>query len=66
MAVNTILKATNREAVCTVVGIHVAIAAVEVEVAGIGTTDRTTPIVAIATYIVEAAIAVVAVARHEP
>ena len=59
-----ILKATNRESVSSVVGVHVGIAAIEVEVAGIGAANRTTPIVAVGTDIIERTIAVVAVARH--
>jgi hypothetical protein len=55
--------ATNRKAVRTVVGVHVGIAAIEVQVLRIGATNRTTPIVAVGTDIVERTI-VVAVARH--
>lgn len=59
-----ILKAAHRVSVCSVVGIHVGIAAIEVEVARIGAANRTAPIVAVGTDIVERTIAVVAVARH--
>lgn len=59
-----ILKATNRVSVCSIVGVHVGIATIEVEVAGIGTINRTAPIVAVGTDIVERTIAVIAVARH--
>lgn len=37
----TILKAADRKAVCAVVAIHVGIAAVEVQVSGVGTIYRT-------------------------
>ena len=60
----TILKTADREAVCTVVAIHVGIAAVEVQVSGVGTIYRTRPVVAVATHSVERTIAVVAVAGH--
>lgn len=60
----TILKATDRKAVCAVVAVHVGIAAVEVQVSGVGTIYRTRPVVAVATHIVECAIAVVAVAGY--
>ena len=60
----SILKATYRVSVCSVVGVHVGIATIEVQVACICTANRTTPIVAVGTYIVERTIAVVAVARH--
>ena len=42
----SILKAAYRKAVCTAAGAHAAIAAIEEEVASIGTTNTTTPIVA--------------------
>ena len=60
----SILKATNSVSVCSVVGVHVGIAAIEVEVARIGAANRTAPIVAVGTDIVERTITVVAVARH--
>jgi len=59
-----ILKTTNREPISSVVGVDVGIAAIEVEVAGIGAANRTRPIVAVGADIVERTIAVFAVARH--
>lgn len=59
----SILNATNRHAVCTLVGGHVGIAAKEVQVLRIGATNRTTPIGAAGTDI-EGKITVVAEARH--
>ena len=60
----SILKATHRDAECTVEGVDVAIEGAEVEAAGTGTTYTTTPIVAGAAYIAKAAITAVAVARR--
>jgi len=57
-----ILNAPNTKAVCSVVGVHVSTSAVEVQVASICTANRTTPVVAVATYIVKRSITVVAVA----
>ena len=53
-----ILKATNSVSVCSVVGVHAGIAAVEVEVARIGAINLTAPIVAVGPDIVERTIAV--------
>ena len=60
----SILKTTNREPISSAVGAHAGIAATEVEEAGTGAANRTRPIVAVGTDIVERTIAVVAVARH--
>jgi len=57
-----IIEATNRVSVRSIVDVHVGIAAIEVEVASIRAANRTTPIVAVGTDIVERTIAVVAVA----
>ncbi len=57
--------ATHTHPVCTVVAVHVGIATVEVQVSGIGATNRGTPHVAVAAHIVERAI-VVAVATNGP
>jgi len=59
-----ILGTTNRKTVCPIVAVHVGIAGVEVQVAGIRPINRTTPIVAVATNIVERTIGSIAVARH--
>ncbi len=59
-----ILNATNRAAVRPIEGEHNGIAATEVEVARIGTANRTTPIVAVGTDIVERTITAVAAARR--
>jgi len=45
-----------------VVIVHVHIAVVEVQVASVRTTNRTTPIVTVATHIVKRAIAIIPVA----
>ena len=62
----SILEATHREPECSAVEVHVGIAAAEVEVvgAGVGTRNRTAPIVAVGTNIEERTIAVVATARY--
>ena len=60
----SILKATNRESVCSAVVGHVGIATIEVQEACKCTANRTTPIVAVGTYIVERTIGEVAAARH--
>ena len=60
----SILKATNSETERPVDGVHDGIAATEVEVARNGAANRTAPIVAVGTDIVERTITVVAVARH--
>ena len=59
----SILKATNSVSVCSVVGVHVGIAAIEVEVARIGAANRTAPIVAAATA-ADRTIGTAALARH--
>jgi len=45
----SILNTTHRDSVRPIVGEHAGIAAIEVEVASIRTTNRTTPIVAVGT-----------------
>ena len=60
----SILKATNSESACSVAGAHGGIAATEGEEARIGAANRTAPIVADGTDIVERTITVEAVARH--
>lgn len=60
----SILKATHSEAVCSAAGVHTGSAAVEAEAAGIGTTNRTAPIVAAGENIPERTIDAAAVARH--
>ena len=60
----SILKATNRKAACSAVDDQAGSAAEEVEVARVGTTNRTAPIGAAGPDIVERTIAEVAVARH--
>ena len=60
----SILKATNRVAECSVIGIHIGIAEIEVEDARIGAANRTAPIEAVGTDIVERTKAEDAVARH--
>ena len=60
----SILEATHREAVRSVVVEHGGIAAAEAEVARVSATNRTAPIVAEGTDIGERTIAAVAVARH--
>ena len=60
----SILKATHRGTVRSIVGGHIGIAATEEEAAGIRTTHRTAPIAAAGPNIVERTTAVVAVARH--
>lgn len=59
-----ILKATDRVTVSTIVGVHIGIGAIEVEVPGIGARYRTRPIVAVGANIVERAISAIAVARR--
>ncbi len=59
-----VLKAAHREAERSVVDAHVGIAAVEAEVARIGTTNRTAPTDAVGTDIVERTTAAGAAARH--
>ncbi len=58
------LEATHREPVRSVVEVHVGIAAVEVEVVGVGATNRTAPIEAVGTHNVERTKAAVAVASQ--
>lgn len=53
----SILKAAHRGSVCSVAGVHAGIAAVEAEVARIGTTHRTAPIAAVGTDKAERTIA---------
>ena len=60
----SILKTTNRESERPIEGEHVGIAAVEVEAASTRAANRTTPIAAEGTDIVERTIAEVAVARQ--
>ena len=60
----SILEATHRESVRSVVVDHVGIAAAEGEAARVSATNRTAPIVAVGTDIVERTIAAAAVARH--
>ena len=60
----SILKATNRDAACPEAGVHAGIADIEIQVARIGTANRTTPIVAAGTNTVERTIAAAAEARH--
>lgn len=60
----SILKATHRDSECSVVGDHIGIAATEEEVTRIGAANRTAPILAAGTDIVERTIAAVAAARH--
>ena len=48
-----ILKATNRVSVCSIVGVHVGIAAIEDDEAGKGTSLRIAPILVIGADIVE-------------
>ena len=59
----SILNATHRDSVCSVVGAVDGTDVVEVEEARNNTANRTAPIVAGATNIAERTIAVVAVAR---
>lgn len=59
-----ILKATGTKAVRTVIVVHVSVAAVEVQVAGVAAIDRTRPVVAVAACVVDRAIVVVAVPRR--
>ena len=59
----SILKATNRESVRSVGGVHTGIIDNAEEVARIGTANRTAPIVADGTYTAERTIAVVAATR---
>ena len=59
-----VLKATNSETVCSVVEVHVDIAAVEVEVERIGAANRTAPIAAPGTDKGERTTTDVAVAPH--
>ena len=60
----SILKATNRESVRSEVGVHVGIAATEVEAARIGAANRTAPIEAEGTDTEERTIAAEAAARQ--
>ncbi len=60
----SILNATHRESVRSVVGVHVGIAAEEAEVARIGAANRTAPIVAVGTDLEERTITAAASARH--
>ena len=60
----SILKAAHRLSARSVAGVHEGIAAAEVEVARIGTTNRTAPIVAVGADIVERPTAAAADARH--
>lgn len=60
----SILKATHRESVCSIVGVHVGIAAIEEEEASRRAANCTTPIVAEGTDIEERTIAEDAAARH--
>lgn len=60
----SILKATNRESVCSEGGAHIGNAAIELEVARIGTANRTAPIETEVTDKVERTTAVEAEARH--
>ncbi len=57
-----VLDAANREAVCPVIAVHIRIRAVEVQVSGVRSGHRTTPVVAVRTHIVERPIAVIPVA----
>jgi hypothetical protein len=59
-----ILYATYRVTACSSVGVHNGSAATEVEDAGIRTTHRTAPIVAVGPNIAERTKAVAAEARH--
>ena len=60
----SVLKAANSESVSPVVGVHVGIGAAEEQEARTGTENRTAPIVAVGTDIVERTSTAVAVARH--
>ena len=60
----SILEATHRDSVRSVVVGHVGIAAVEVEEVGAGAINRTAPIGAVGTNNEERTIAEVAVASH--
>ena len=60
----SILKATHRASDCSVVGVQVGIAAVEVEAARIGTANRNAPIPGVRPDIAERTTAAEAVARH--
>ena len=60
----SILKATNRESVCSEAGTHEGNAATEGEAARSGAANRTAPIVAVGTDIAERTIAAEAAARH--
>ena len=60
----SILEATHRASVGSVEVVHVGSAAEEEEAARVSATNRTAPIVAAGTDIVERTIAVVAAARH--
>jgi len=57
-----VLDTTNRKTVRPIIAIHVRIAAVEVQVVGVSAINRRTPVVTVATNIVERRIVVVAVA----
>jgi hypothetical protein len=61
---NFFLNATYRKTVCSLVTVYVSITAIEVEVASFGAINRTRPIVAVATNIVERTITVVAVTSY--
>ena len=60
----SILKATHRASECSIVGVHVGIAAIEAEVASIRAANCTAPIDADGTDKDERTIAAVAVARQ--
>ena len=60
----SVLKATHRESVSSIVAVQVGIAAAEVEVVGEGAKNRTAPIVAVGPHKVERTIAEAAVARQ--
>ena len=60
----SILKAANREAGCSVAVAHAGIAAIEVEGAWAGTTNRTAPIEAVGPDSAERTTVAEAVARH--
>ena len=59
----SVLKAANRAPVCPAAGVHVGTEAAEAQAARIGTANRTAPILAVGSNIVERTIPVVAVAR---
>ena len=59
-----ILEATHRPSACSVVVVHVGIAAAEAEEARVSATNRTAPIEAAGTDMEERTSTAVAVARH--